>query len=478
MRLHAKPPSKQPTSTAPQAPRILCVSWRFSPDTAPGAIQASKLLQELGAYWNFTVITETTSPNQHGKVHVRQVRSLPVRRLLDFLRRVGLSKLVELFIWPDERIFWVLPAIVAGRRLIRATKPSAIVVFMMPFSSGLVGVALSKLAGLPLILKLNDSLTCTDMSPSFPSKLHYRFARALEDFYVNRADAIIYVSKTNLEAVRSRHPKGSAEKFHLVRSAADDGDFATTRQPASDGFEILYAGGMTGWHALIEQHSSVSRPRRIYRAWNRLGKYQLTAIDHRTSSPAVIGQAILAAVSAHPEWRGRIRLRVIGDRSSGLVVERALALTGVERVVAVSGPVPHNEVADLLCEADMLFLTLPRRPDGSRGGRISAKTYEYLMTDRPILAAVPPGENWDYLSGKPGVWLVDPDDDLRMTELIARLAKAKFAGTAARFDRRELREQLSHRTRAKEFAAVMRAVIAPPAGHETSINRPSPSRRR
>jgi hypothetical protein len=102
---------------------------------------------------------------------------------------------------------------------------------------------------------------------------------------------------------------------------------------------------------------------------------------------------------------------------------------------------------------------LPERVDGSRGGRISAKTYEYLMTDRPILAAVPQGENWDYLADKPGVWLVDPGDRQRMTEVIAELADAKFAGRALSFDRRHLQEQLSYEARAAEFATVVRTAI-------------------
>ena len=82
-----------------------------------------------------------------------------------------------------------------------------------------------------------------------------------------------------------------------------------------------------------------------------------------------------------------------------------------------------------------MFLTLPKRVDGSPGGRISAKTYEYLMTDRPILAALPQGENWDYLTDKPGVWLVEPDDQQAMKQVIAELAEAKFAGRPRVFDR-------------------------------------------
>ena len=141
------------------------------------------------------------------------------------------------------------------------------------------------------------------------------------------------------------------------------------------------------------------------------------------------------------------------------MVARALAGAEVEDVVTVHGPFPHDELADILRRADLLFLTLPRRLDGSRGGRISAKTYEYLMTDRPILAAVPRGENWDYLADKPGVWLVEPDDHQGMKQVIAELAEAKFAGRPPAFDRDHLHQQLSYDARAEEFASVVRAGI-------------------
>jgi hypothetical protein len=88
------------------------------------------------------------------------------------------------------------------RRIIREIAPSAIVVFMMPYSAGLAGIALSRLTGLPLILNLDDSPTCTDMHPSFPTRVHYRLAKALKDFYARHADAVIYVSQTNLDSVK------------------------------------------------------------------------------------------------------------------------------------------------------------------------------------------------------------------------------------------------------------------------------------
>ena len=119
----------------------------------------------------------------------------------------------------------------------------------------------------------------------------------------------------------------------------------------------------------------------------------------------------------------------------------------------------EERVAEIVWGADLLFLTLPKRMDGSRGGRISAKTYEYLATDRPILAAVPRGENWDYLSEKPGVWLVEPDDRDGMRKVIAELAGAKFSGAPGRFDRGHLHAELSYGRRARRFEAVVRGAI-------------------
>ncbi len=440
-------------------PALLCLSPSFPPDTTPTAIRAGKLLGRLSREWDVTVLTESAGPHPSAAVRVETVASRAPRRLLGLLRRLRLDKLLELLVWPDDSIFWVRPAIHAGRRLIAERRPDAIVVFMMPYGGGLAGIALSRAAGLPLILNLDDSPTCTDMHPHFPSRLHHRLARRLEDRYVRRADAVVYVSARNLERVRSRQPESVREKMHLVRYGADREDFPP-RPQRPECFEIAYAGAMSGWWSLLGEDGSDRLASRLFGAWTRLGRHEVTQLDQRTSSPAVIGQAILAAVARHPEWAGKVRLTIHGNPYPEALVARALRSAGVESVVEVRGPVPHSEVAATLAEADLLFLTLPGRVDGSPGGRISAKTYEYLATDRPILAAVPPGENRDYLSGKPGVWLLDPDDEQGMAAAIEELAAAKFSGSPRTFDRSALHAEVSYRTRAEELASVVREAIA------------------
>jgi Glycosyl transferase 4-like domain len=443
-------------------PALLCICQSFAPATTPTAIRASALLERLSREWDVTVLTETAQEPERppgGELRVEVVAARRPRRLLAALRRLRLSKLIDLLVWPDQAIFWVGPAIRAARRVARERAPEAIVVFMMPYSAGLAGLALRRRTGLPLVLNLDDSLTCTDMHPEFPSALHYRLARALEDRYARTADATVYVSATNLDAVSARLPEPVRERMRLVRYGADPGPRAT-QPPPSDRFEIAYVGAMSGWWALIGEDSRHGLLKRAYEAWTGIGRHRLIELDPSTSSPAVLGRAMLDAIAEHPAWAGWLELVLYGNPYPQDVVQRALRAAGVQEVVRVLGPAPHEQVPGILARADLLFITLPRRPDGSRGGRISAKTYEYLMTDRPILAAVPQGENWDYLEGKPGVWLVAPEDQRTMKQVVDELAQAKAEGAPRRYDRSALREQLSYDTRAREFAAAIRAGIA------------------
>jgi hypothetical protein len=423
-------------------------------------VRSSKLLARLAEHWDVEVLTETTGTPLSARARVHHIRSRRPTRLLAALRALRLNKLSELLVWPDDSIFWVLPAVAAGRKIINRSSPSAIVVFMMPYSAGLIGLALARMSGLPLILNLDDSPTCTDMHPDFPSRVHYRLARALEDRYARSADAIVYVSQTNLERVSSRQPATVAERFHLVRYGADESEFRTPAPANRDRFEIVYVGAMSGWWSLIEQATPTSRLKRVYSTWTRLGRFRRVELDTRTASPAVIGRAIELALADHTAWQGHVQMSVYDNGYPRDVVTHALAAAEIDRVVTARDPVAHELVADILAGADLLFLTLPRRVDGSPGGRISAKTYEYLMTDRPILAAVPHGESWDFLAGRRGVWLAEPDDVEAMRAVIVELAAAKFAGRPATFAREDVREEISYATRAREFEGAIRAGIA------------------
>jgi hypothetical protein len=94
------------------------------------------------------------------------------------------------------------------------------------------------------------------------------------------------------------------------------------------------------------------------------------------------------------------------------------------------------------------------------------------MTDRPILGALPPGENTEYLSDKPGTYLTAPDDVDGMADVIETLAGRTFSGEDLRVDRSALRSSLLSTTRARAFERVLRSVVP---STSTSSTAPAPA---
>jgi hypothetical protein len=437
---------------------ILCLCCAYHPQTLPTAIRAEKLINRLTADWRFRLITEepdrAADPPNLERILVSWPRS---QRALAALERVRLSKFIELLVWPDRELLWTSWAFAAALRSIKARRPAAIVVFMMPYSPGLAGVALKRLTGLPLILNFDDSPTCSDMHPSFPSAIHTRLATWLEDFYVRSADAVVYVSQTTLERVQQRQPPEHRDKFRLIRYGADPVR-SEGSEPGAEVFTIRYIGGFNGWF-FFDKAAPRGILNRAHQAWLRWGRDWVTPIDFRGSSPVFVGRAVRHLLARRPEWRGKIKVEIYGNRYPAFVVDSVLRHEGIDDVVSVTGPVPNKEAMRLFASAEMLFLSLPGRPDGTAGGRISAKTYEYLVTDRPILAAVPLGENREFLRDLPGVTCCEPSDERALEAAIERAAVAFFSGSPARFDRRSYSHSLGYDERAKEFDRVLHDVV-------------------
>ncbi len=443
-------------------PKLFCIAHYLPPLKNPIAYRANKILGEFQKAWKIDVLTATNDSCLAEKCHIHYVKSLYPQALITWIKKLRLEKILTLLIWPDPEIFWFLPAVFKGYQLIKQQKPDAIFVIMMPYSAGLVGVALKFLTGLPLVVSLDDSLSCTDMHSHSVSWLHHHLERWLENFYVRQANAVVYVSQFNLDLVKNRQPEAEKSKFHLIRCGADPIDFATPIDSKNDNssLDIIYTGGMNGWYDFYHLPQEKTLVKKLYKAWLEWGYYQRTKIDYRSSSPVFVGQAIKKAISQNSEWESKIKLSVYGNGFPESVVNRVLKNQNIADVVTVSGALPHFQAIQLARQADLLLITLPNRPDGTPGGRISCKTYEYLMTDRPILAAVPYGENWTYLQDKPGVWLVEPTDIKAIKAVIINIAIAKFSGSPLRFDRSDLHKELSYKTLAQDYLKIFDAICS------------------
>lgn len=436
--------------------RLLCISYRFPPETYALAIRVKYFLNHLCEKgWDVDAVTAAPEATSRENLTVHHVPSWTPGQLFQSIRDLRLGKFLNLLIWPDPYVFWVLPAYLKARRLLQRNQYDGIVVFMMPYSTGIVGLLLRRQTGLPLILNLNDSPTCSDMNHEYPSPLHYKGARKLEDWYAQSANAVIYVSKRNLDRVRARQPQEHRDTFHLIRRGAQPPPPPRTAPRDREDIRISYTGGTSGWFKFLGDGRSPSLPKRLYRAWEEMGTYSHADLDFRTHGPIYVGRAAKQVIDQCPEWEGRIQVDVYGKQYPKWATDAVLDTFGLQDIVHLHGPVPHQEALRRMVESDLLFMALPDRVDGSPGGRISAKTYEYLMTDRPILAALPPGENREYLRDKPGVHLTAPDDVDGMANVISDLAAAKRDGSPVTVDRSEVRPSLSSTARARAFERVV-----------------------
>lgn len=440
---------------------LLSISYRFPPETYPLAMRIQYFLGHLQREWSIDAVTAAKDAEVEG-VTVHHVPPREADGFVQLMGRLRLTKIVDWCAWPDRFVLWLLPALYRAWQLCQRKRPEAILTFCMPYSTGLVGVLLKKLTGLPLVLNLNDSPTCTDMNAVFPSRLHYRLAHWMENWFVRNADAVVYVSKRNMERVRDRQPPTHRSKFHLIRRGVRPLPSLNEHPSRGDTFQIVYTGGMGGWHFGDPDEAPPSLLRRLYHRWQEWGTYHVEQLDPKTHSPIYIGQAIQAVIDEHPEWKGRISLDVYGNTFPEELTQNVLEGHGIQDVVHVHGPVSHEQALRHMQKADLLFQTLPGRVNETPGGRISAKTYEYLMTDRPILGALPPGENTEYLSDKPGVFLTDPWDVDGMSSILSRLTARAFAGDDLSVDRSSLRNQLLSTTQAQAFEEVLHSVLPSP----------------
>ncbi|MBD2187727.1 glycosyltransferase [Pseudanabaena mucicola] len=443
---------------------LLCISHVFPPKINPLANRVSKLLLGFQKEWNIIGLTDTENAFLDNSTKIHFVKAWTPQLIIDVFNKLKLGKFLDIFIWPDKYIFWILPALIKGYQIVKQEKPDVILVFMMPYSASIIGIILKWLTGVPLIFNLNDSITCTDMHAATPTWIHHWLELCLEYLYGRHANALVYVSEVNLEIAKKRQSIDQQHKFHLIRCGIDPSDYnlpinnepdKSQFQSMNDSLDIIYTGGMNGWYEFLSNKEEKNYLKQLYRYWMGLGKHIRAKVDYRSSSPVFIGKAMQKAIAQNPSWQDKLHLKIYGNGFSDDTVNQVLEIQGLKDLVNVFGKTPHSQVIQIARQADLLLLTLPARPDGNYGGRISVKTYEYLMTDRPILAAIPKGENWNYLNGKAGVWIVDPMDIDAMCEVINLVFTAKLSGSPLRFDRTASHEEMSYTRLTENFLQIL-----------------------
>jgi glycosyltransferase involved in cell wall biosynthesis len=314
---------------------------------------------------------------------------------------------------PDENVTWNLTAIPAAIRIARREKIDVVITTSPPTSVHLIGAAVRRATGARWIADLRDSILANPhrRTESALVRAKERTGESVARLVARRADAVVAVSEPIADEMRGL----GVQRVETIANGCDFEDFAGLAYHRSPRLRITHTGSFFGRRS----------PRPILEA--------LAA----SKTDAVL-RFVGDFRAADREWAESLEL---GDR------------------LELHPYLPRREVLAIQKDSEALLLLIPE--SGGRGRAVlSAKVFEYLAAERPILAAVPPdGAAADLIRETGAGKVVAPDDvdGLRaaLEELETEYQGGRLNGTPLS---PELKERLSRRTRSQELAELIRSL--------------------
>jgi glycosyltransferase involved in cell wall biosynthesis len=349
---------------------------------------------------------------------------------------------------PDPQVLWMPAAIREGRRLLSELPHDAIVATGPPFSCFLIGRALHRRSGLPLVLDYRDEW---DLSNRFLENkrlgpLARRVQRALQRMAIRSAAAIVATTRHSAETLqRIARDADSPIEAVCIRNGFDPDDFPNVpNAPRADPStcRLVYSGTL----------------------WN------LTSIE-----PLV--DACCRLSSQEPQVAARIELVVAGRRTGDQ--QAILGRLANTRVRLVEHPyVDHQAALGLVRSADLLCALLTDAPGAERV--LPGKVFEYMASGRPVLAIAPRGELWEVLESYPSAHSFEPADIGGITDFLSRCVRT-HQGAATAVTGSWDSSPFERRSQAGQLSAVLAAVAAgsspvaptarPPASSRQEVTR-------
>ena len=313
---------------------------------------------------------------------------------------------------PDENVTWNATAIPAAIRLVRREGIDAVVTTSPPNSVHLIGAAVKRATGVRWVADLRDSMlrNADRRTERLAARAKERTQESVARLVARYADAVVGVTGFVAEELRGL----GAKRVEVIANGADFDDFAGLEYRPGERFRITHTGAFFG--------------RRDPRPF-------LTAYA-RAELPDGVVRFVGDFRAADREW---VETLGLGER------------------LELHGYVPRRESLAFQRDSEANLLLLPDVP--GRGAAVpSAKVFEYLAAERPILAAVPPDGAAAALVREGGAGVVVAPDDVdaiqaALRDLHERWRAGKLNGTALTAERRG---RIDRRARAEDLAELLR----------------------
>ncbi len=408
--------------------RVLFLAYYFPPLGGGGVQRSLKFVQYLPDH-GYEPVVVTGPGRQKTEAPVDESLGLPpsleVRRVAG--TEPGESRLRH---WAGRLLgvpfpfsrWWPEAAYDAGK----GADVDLIFATMSPFESGTAAARLAAESGKPWVADLRDPWALDEWR-TYPTGLHRRLELRKMERTLASAAAIVMNTPEAASALRAALPGLAGVPVVSIPNGFDADDFAGPAPSGTGAFRIVHAG----W-SHVEGGRKHRRTAAVYSA---LGG-SVRGLDILPRSHLYLLEAL--------ERLGLpgVELHLVGQASNE---------TG-SPLVRARGYMPHSEAVDLIRGADLLFLPMHDLPPGTRSRIVPGKTYEYLASGRPILAAVPDGDARDLLEKAGTAFLTRPRDVESMMAVVGDLVERKRRGepapelredAVAPYERRQLTRRLA-----------------------------------
>jgi glycosyltransferase involved in cell wall biosynthesis len=391
--------------------RVLVIAYDFPPHGAIGTMRTLRLVRQLAREgWDVRVLTSDArtfrpgTPVEPGLLEqvpgsVTVVRAPAVRgfealkRLVrpntraknapaekarptgaSDTRRHGATRIAELIeaalTIPDHEAAWWAPAVTRALWACRKWRPHVVYSSAPPWTGQIVAATVATALRCPWVADFRDPWARAPWREARRPFVKHANA-VLEGTVVSRADAVLFVTRGNLEEFSAFYGADARRRFHLVPNGCDPSEFADlgASAPPSQQFVMLHAGSLYG-----------------------------------ARNPVVLIRAVANAIARGALARHGFRLRFLGPISLGIDLSAECDRLGVADVVELMPRVSRSESLRQMASASALLLVQPVTTVSVPG-----KAYEYLAAGRPVLALAEEGDIAD-LVRRSGIGVSIPPD--------------------------------------------------------------------
>ncbi len=321
----------------------------------------------------------------------------PRKSLLD---RMAIWMRANLLV-PDPRRFWIKPSLNFLGQIIKQNQFQAVITTGPPHSMHLIGLGLKEKWGIPWLADFRDPWSTWEFLDTLPMlPMVKRKHKRLEKKVFEKADSICTISPTfqkEMQRLSKRNIHLLYNGFDLEDLPKDFGDQPDHPYP----FHIVYTG-----------------------------------VVDAIRDPKPFLKALKIAFS---DSRGKVKLSFVG-RVSKAIMAWVESDPWLCEHVAFEGYVPHKKVFDYYKKAHLLLLILTSTKNAK--GNIPGKMFEYMATQRPVLALGDPQGDAATILREAGSGKVFTHTDIEGVSIFLKNLKEQKpenpSNDMAKFDRKNL----------------------------------------